>query len=160
MWFACYCEPRKTLALASALEARGLSVECPSFRYRRREPRRNRIHEIERPLIGGMFFCAADCWPLGKGILAGVELELVRRVMWMGKPAVISSEGLASLRSASSRRTASRTRLLPGTAVVVDVGAFAGARALVLEERPDALLVQIQGMNLPVVMAPFLLRPG
>lgn len=158
MWYVCYSEPKKVLPLVEALVARGRGVECPSFRFRRRVPRRNRTHEIERPLIGGVFFCSVRDWPLGQGVVAGVELGEVRRMLWQGRPATVSDEELDRLRLASSRRTEGRTRFKVGDEVLIDLGPFKGAQGIVAAREQGQLLLHIEGMSLPLKASSILLR--
>lgn len=158
MWFVCYCEPRKTLSLVGALAERGRQVECPSFRFRRRLPRKNKTHEIERPLIGGIFFCHERSWPLGSGLLCGVELGEIRRMLWMNKPAKVSDKELERLRAVSRSRTISRTKFSRGDRVIVDVGPFKGAIGIVADKERGQLILHVENMSLPLKCSPVLVR--
>lgn len=157
-YFACYCRPKFLLPLVAALSAEGLRVECPTTVYRRREPRRNRTQEMRRALIGGMFFCRVDCWPLGQRLVAGVNLGSIRRVMWMGKPAVIPDADLNALRLASLAADPLQEAIGVGSRVVVVAGAFVGAEGRVIGHSSGYLIVQLDRMLLPIKMAPFLLK--
>lgn len=158
-WYVCYCEPRKSLGLVAALGVRGVEAECPSFRFRRRVPRRKRVEELELPLIGGIFFLDTNQWPLGRGMLAGVDLEHVHRMLGMGTaPAVIADDELQGLRQAASERTRSKVSMRPGSRVEVAIGPFLNHHGTVTETKGSSLLVDLDGFNIGVEFSAFLLR--
>lgn len=157
MWYVCYCEPKRALPLVRELAETGHAVECPSFQFRRRLPRKAKTELIERALIGGMFFCQVDSWPLEGGFAAGVSLDLVRRLIWLGKPAVVMDEDLAGLRLAGRACTDSKTQFAVGDAVSVDFGPFKGARARITEVRGKRFVVEVEGLSIPMEIPPFLL---
>lgn len=160
-WYVCYCEPRKSLALVGALGDLGIEAECPSFEFRRRVPRRSKTEVLERPLIGGIFFLGVDCWPLGSGMLAGVDLENIRRMMTVSGPAVVDDEELDGLRVASGKVSRDRRSIYAGDRVEIVKGPLEGFRAAVkgVESGEGGLLrIEIEGFSGKVEIAPFLLR--
>ena len=157
VWYVCYCEPKRALPLTRELAETGHMVECPSFQFRRRLPRKAKTELIERALIGGMFFCRVDSWPLQGGVAAGISLDLVRRLIWLGEPAVVTDEDLAGLRLAGRARTDSKTQFAIGDAVSVDFGPFKGARARITEMRSKRFVVEVEGLSIPMEIPPFLL---
>lgn len=157
-WYVCYCEPGKAMALVSALKQRGIEAECPSFQFRRRVPRRNKTEVLERPLIGGIFFVGVGCWPIGSGMLAGVELERIRRMMSMSGPAVVEDEELDGLRVAAGKISRDRRSIYKGDEVELVDGPFKGTRAKVIEAGRDIMKVEIEWMLGNVEISPFLLR--
>lgn len=157
-WYVCYCEPGKALALAAALNERGIEVECPSFEFRRRVPRRNKTEILERPLIGGIFFLGVDFWPIGSGILAGVDLGSLRRMMAPSGPAVVEDEELDGLRVASGEISRDRRSIYKGDTVEFFSGPFKGRRAKVIETGECIIRVEMEGSLGRIEIAPFLLR--
>jgi|GEM_PF-5262050 len=157
-WYVCYCEPGKALALVAALRGRGTEAECPSFEFRRRVPRRKKTEVLERPLIGGIFFLGVDCWPLGSGILAGVDLGSLRRMMAPYGPAVIEDEELNGLRVASGEMSRDRRSIYKDDVVEFCSGPFKGKRAKVVEAGKDIIRADIDGLPGKVEISPFLLR--
>lgn len=158
MWYVCYCEPKKALPLARALAEEGVRIECPSFRFRRRLPRRGTEQEIERALIGGMFFCGVDCWPLGEGFCAGVDLASVRRLLWMGEPAVVSDDDLSGLRLAAKARTDDKLELAVGEFVTIDFGPFKGVQGAITRLRKKRATVELADSSAPIEVPTFLLK--
>lgn len=157
-WYVCYCEPGKALALVAALKAREIEAECPSFEFRRRVPRRNKTEILERPLIGGIFFLGVDCWPVGSGMLAGVELGSIRRMMAPSSPAVVEDEELDGLRIAAGEISRDRRSVYAGDEVEFVLGPFKGKRAKVAEAGRDIIRAEIEGFPGKVEISPFLLR--
>jgi len=158
MWYVCYCEPKRALALVAALRAEGCEAECPSFRFRRRKPRRNSTEEIERPLIGGIFFCRTEHWPLGPGMVSGIDLDSIRRMMWMGRPATVLDSELEDLRKSSHQRTEERSTLKAGDEVEVVTGPFSGRKGIISGRNRDFFCVALEGFELELQITPFLLR--
>ena len=157
-WYVCYCEPGKALALVAALKGRGVEAECPSFEFRRRVPRRNKVEVLERPLIGGIFFLEVDCWPVGSGVLAGVDLAGLRRMMTPSGPALVEDEELDGLRVASGEMSRDRRSIYEGDEVEFCLGPFKGKRAKVAKVGKDIIIAYIDGLPGRVEISPFLLR--
>lgn len=157
-WYVCYCEPGKSLALARALGELGIEAECPSFEFRRRVPRRNKVEVLERPLIGGIFFLGVDSWPVGSGFLAGVDLAGIRRMMTASGPAVVDDEELDGLRVASGEISRDRRSIYAGDRVEIVKGPLEGFRAVVKGVESGLLRIEIEGFSGKAEIAPFLLR--
>lgn len=158
-WYVCYCEPGKSLALVAELNKIGIEAECPSFEFRRRVPRRNKVEVLKRPLIGGIFFIGVDCWPVGEGILAGVELGRIRRMVTaLSGPAVVEDEELDGLRIASGEISRDRRSIYEGDIVEFCFGPFKGMRAKVVKGGKDSIKVDVSGFPGDVEVSPFLLR--
>ena len=157
-WYVCYCEPGKALALVGALGELGIEAECPSFEFRRRVPRRNKVEVLERPLIGGIFFLGVDFWPIGAGVLAGVDLDRIRRMMTASGPAVVDDEELDGLRVASGEISRDRRSIYEGDTVEFCTPPFKGKRAKVVSLLDGAIRVEIEGFSGRIEVSPFLLR--
>lgn len=157
-WYVCYCEPGKALALVAELKSCGAEAECPSFEFRRRVPRRNKVEVLERPLISGIFFLGVDCWPVASGVLAGVDLGNLRRMMTPSGPAVVEDEELDGLRVASGEISRDRRSIYKGDEVEFCFGPFKGKRARVAEAGGDIVRAEIEGFPGKVEIYPFLLR--
>lgn len=157
-WYVCYCEPRKSLALVGALGDLGIEAECPSFEFRRRVPRRNKVEVLEMPLIGGIFFIEVDSWPVGLGILAGVDLSGIRRMMTPHGPAIVDDEELDGLRMASGEISRDRRSIYEGDTVEFCTGPFKGRRAKVVGVREEVVRVDLEGLPGRAEVPPFLLR--
>lgn len=157
-WYVCYCEPSKALALVDALKRCGAEAECPSFEFRRRVPRRNKVEVLERPLIGGIFFLGVDCWPVSLGVLAGVDLGRLSRMMAPSGPAIVEDEELDGLRLASGEISRDRRSIYEGDEVEFCFGPFKGKRARVVEAGADIIRAEIEGFPGKVEISPFLLR--
>lgn len=156
-WYICYCEPSKALALVEALKECGAEAECPSFEFRRRVPRRNKVEVLERPLIGGIFFLGVDCWPMS-GVLAGVDLSGLRRMMAPYGPAVIEDDELDGLRVASGDISRDRRSIYEGDTVEFCFGPFKGKRAKVVEAGKEAIKAEMEGFPGVFEVSSFLLR--
>lgn len=157
-WYVCYCEPKKALKLVEELKSLGAEAECPSFEYRRRVPRKNRVEVLEKPLVGGTFFLGVDCWPLSGSIL-GLDLSCIRR---MKKPdgsiAFIDDKELDGLRVASGEISRDRRSIHEGDAVEFCFGPFKGKQARVLGMKQGVVRLELKGIPGSVEIAPFLLR--
>ena len=161
MWYVCYCEPKKALPLVEELKAMGIKADCPSFLFRRRIPRRNAIEKIERPMIGGVFFCSVDDWPLPRGYASGVDLS---RINCMpdhangGAAAVVSDDELEPLWASSRERTEKLSKLRPGDKVEVSLGPFKGRVGVVVSDVRHAISVLLEEAEVEIKFSPFLLR--
>ena len=148
-WYICWVEPKRSLELVEQLSA-SKDVECPSFTFRRRVPRRKRVEVLRKPLIGGIFFCGVGSWPLGRGLVAGVELSELRRMPGAdGSPAVVGDEEIEPLRDSAIIETAERTNLNAGDEVELMVGPFKGKRARVRALEDDDEIAQLEVDWLP-----------
>lgn len=157
-WYVCYCEPGKALALVAALKRLEIEAECPSFEFRRRVPRRNKTEILERPLVGGIFFLGEGFWPIGSGMLAGVDLESIRRMMAPAGPAVVEDQELDGLRVAAGEISRDRRSIYEGDEVEFCLGPFKGMRAKVIESGSDVIKTEMEGSLGNVEVSPFLLR--
>lgn len=157
-WYVCYCEPRKSLALVAALKGLGIEAECPSFEFRRRVPRRNKVEVLEKPLIGGIFFLGIDSWPIRSGILAGVDLTSIRRMMTASGPAAVDDEELDGLRVACGEISRDRRSIYEGDIVEFCTFPFKGKKAKVVGLLEGAIRVEVEGFSGRIEVSPFLLR--
>jgi len=156
-WYVCYCEPSKVLALVDELKAKGLEVDCPWFEYRRRVPRQNRVEILKKPLIGGVFFCRSDSWPLGGGSIAGVDLLSVSRLLSFGKVGEVFEEELDEFRLAGIQDGKIRTEFLKGDSVTVRSGPFEGFKGEVISESGGPVNVLLEGFQANFKFFPCLL---
>jgi len=157
-WYACRCEPGKTLALAEALKGAGIEVECPTFTFRRRVPRRKRVETLERPLIGGMFFLGADCWPLRVSPSLRIDVSQLRRVQTPNGPALIRDEELDGLRVAAGEVSEDRREIKPGNSIEFCTGPLKGRVGKVIAAGHNSIRAEVDGLPGTVTVAPFLLR--
>ena len=122
-------------------------------------PRRNQTHEVEWPLIGGIFFCREDVWPLGSGFVAGVDLSNVQRMRSVsGDYGLVSDEELDRLRGSSAERTAEKTSFRKGDRVLVTLGSFADMEGTVEKQAGEYCTISIDGFKVPIKFRAFLLR--
>ena len=159
LWFVVYCQPRVTVALSDALGDLGVEVFCPRTLARRRVPRRNRVETVTRPMIAGLFFCNTDSWPIDLGRVAGVDTSNLRRMMYLGGPAIVKDEELEHLRSlpieVKDDRPA-RPLIRPGDWVVVKDGPLKGIRLMAMRVSRDRVHTEINGAR--VTLSTFLLE--
>jgi len=156
-WYACYCEPSKAMDLVRALAAEGKDVSCPWFEYRRRVPRQNRVEILKKPLIGGVFFCRTDSWPLGEGSVAGVDLPSVSRMLSFGKVGEVSGEELDEFCLAGAQDGNTRTKFLKGDSVTARSGPFKGFKGEVISESGGYVNVLLEGFPMSFKISPFLI---
>jgi hypothetical protein len=159
MWYVCYCEPKRALPLCSALTELGKVVECPSFEFKRRQPRKKRFDTIRRPLIGGIFFCHINSWPLGNVVISDVNLNEIRRMNWQGSPARITDDEINILRQSALDYTESRIRLKIGERARVLVGPYRDRVGVITRKERGSLVLNLDDAQIPLKVSPFLLGP-
>ena len=165
LWFVCYCPPRKTLALADALEEMGAKVFCPRLVLRRRVPRKNRIEAQVKPMISGVFFCRSDSWPLNLGRVEGIDTARIRRMARAGKVAVVKGEELEPIRSLALanlpcmenvEEECKKPEINPGDWVRVSSGPFSGLALLAMRVTRERVHTELNGVR--IALSIFLLE--
>jgi len=156
-WYVCYCEPSKAMDLVEELSGRGADVVCPWFEYRRRVPRRNAVEIIRKPLIGGIFFCEVDSWPLPDEVVAGVETGSVYRMLSFGEVGIVEDEELQDFRRAGSGKTASGTIFEIGDCVLIKSGPFKEKEGIVCSVCEQEIGVSLEGFPMSFKISPFLI---
>jgi transcription antitermination factor NusG len=156
LWFVCYCAPRQTLRLADALAELGAKVLCPRVVVRRRVPRKNRVEEFEQPMIGGVFFCHQESWPIRAGRVEGVDTAQLRRMTLGGKAVVVRDSELSPMRdlmkemAAEDRAGKARPAISPGDKVVVKAGPLEGLVLTALRVTRDKVHSEINGVRVSI----------
>jgi transcription antitermination factor NusG len=76
----------------------------------------------------------------------------------MGKPAQFEDGALEGLRLASSQRTESKTKFCQGDAALIDKGPFAGLVGVVVAATKGWVVLQLQGMAIPIKVSNSLVK--
>lgn len=157
-WSVCYALPKAVLPLVDALAGAGLTADCPTLSFRRRQPRRNRTELITKPLIGGMFFLASP-WEEARARLVRLPAgESVRRMRTpAGAVVILTAEQMDALREAGARASEHSSTLVVGDYVEIGYGPLRGMKGFTLRVGP-LVRMDVEGMPGKIEIAACLLR--
>jgi len=129
-WFVLYVKSRAEKKVAERLKNQGFTVFCPTKIERRQWS--DRIKKVEVPYFRSYVFvsCTEADIPT---VLA--TPGVVRRVFWLGKPAVVRAEEMAEVQqffSKNAHRNIAYETYAPGEEVQIQKGSLRNRKAVVL----------------------------
>jgi transcription antitermination factor NusG len=159
-FYACYCVPKRSIGLALWARENGYAVDCPSFSFRRRLPRRKKVEILRKPLIGGFVFVGVDDYDLllRKGWQAGVDLSRLKPAQVTGQRIVLTESEVDWLIVQGDRMSGKRSELKVGDRVRIFFGPFQDMEGNITEKTERAFVVDLGGLLSRSEIAPFLLK--
>ena len=148
-WYVIYTKPRNEKKVADRLTQLGITNYCPMVQEIKQWSDRKK--KVERPLFSSYVFV---CLPEHQRDLVFQVSGVVRYLFWLGKPAIISEQEIASLRSRLSEgyQKVTLEYLARGSEITLDSGYFKGERAVVDEVRGHHVRVCLLALGLYVVI--------
>lgn len=147
-WFVIYTKSRKEQAVATALELMGIETYCPMITEVRQWSDRKK--KVTSPLIKSYVFVKMIESERKKVFeVPGV----VQFLFWLGKPAIVKDEEIATLRSWLSEDEYTNLELTPitnGDQLLISKGSFKGQQAIVAEVGKKRLKLILRSLGLVV----------
>src|SRR5690554_1650962 len=129
-WFVLYVKSRAEKKVAERLKNQGFTVFCPTKIERRQWS--DRIKKVEVPYFRSYVF--VQCTE--KEMVVVLETPgVVRRLYWLGRPAVIRAGEMAEVQqffSKNAKRNIAYKTFVPGEEVQIEKGSLRNRKAVVL----------------------------
>lgn len=148
-WYVLYTKPRNEKKVTERLEQLGFTVYCPLVTVVKQWSDRKK--KIQEPLLTSYVFIQLEEKMRDQVFqVAGV----VRYLYWLGKPAIVREEEIATLSSwlTNSPQKIQVQSLAPGSKITLKEGMFTGLDAIVKEQRGKKIQLVLESLGIVVIM--------
>lgn len=148
-WYVLYTKPRYEKKVTAKLQDLGFVVYCPLVTLVKQWSDRKK--KIQQPLLPSYVFVQLEEDQRNQVFqVAGV----VRYLYWLGKPALVRDEEIATLRSwlLNDSFKLEISKLERGSKIAIKEGIFSGMDATVKEQRGKKVHLIIESLGIVVIM--------
>ena len=148
-WLVIYTKPQYEIRVSKALNAMGIKAYCPT--YKKLIQYSDRKKKVEKPLMPSYVLVHIDEKNRNQVyIVPGV----VRYVFWLGKPAVVKSKEIETLKNSLSGviESFSLQNLKKGMNYIIPEGPFKGNEGEVLNLAKNKLHLELKGLGVFITL--------
>jgi transcriptional antiterminator RfaH len=148
-WLVLYTKPRNEVKVAERLAAAGINVYCPSVTTIKQWSDRKK--KVSSPLFTSYVFVQVT--ELERAAVFEIP-GVVRYLFWLGKPAVVREEEMATLKEMLSN-TYKEVRLAtlePGDSLILKEGVFKGQTATFKEQKGNQTILILNSLGTKLIL--------
>jgi transcriptional antiterminator RfaH len=149
-WLVLYTKPKNEVKVAERLAAAGINVYCPMLTTLKQWSDRKK--KVSSPLFTSYVFVQVT--ELERAAVFDVP-GVVRYLFWLGKPAVVQEEEIATIKELLSENSYKEVRLAtlePGDTLILKEGAFKGKTATFKEQKGNKTILILSGFGTKLIL--------
>jgi transcriptional antiterminator RfaH len=148
-WLVLYTKPKNEVKVAERLAAAGITVYCPLVTSLRQWSDRKK--KVTLPLFSSYVFVQlAEVQRAAVFEVPGV----VRYLFWLGKPAVVREEEMATLKEmlSDTYKEVRLATLAPGDRLILKEGVFKGQTATFKEQKGNQTILILNSLGTKLIL--------
>jgi transcriptional antiterminator RfaH len=149
-WLVLYTKPRNEVKVAERLAAAGINVYCPMLTTLKQWSDRKK--KVSSPLFTSYVFVqVTDSQRSSVFDIPGV----VRYLFWLGKPAVVREEEIATIKELLDDTIYQEVRvaaLTPGDTLILKEGVFKGQTATFKEQKGNQTILILNSLGTKLIL--------
>jgi transcriptional antiterminator RfaH len=149
-WLVLYTKPKNEVKVAERLAAAGINVYCPMVTTVKQWSDRKK--KVSSPLFTSYVFVQVT--ELERAAVFDVP-GVVRYLFWLGKPAVVREEEIATIKELLSENSYKEVRLVtlePGDSLILKEGIFKGQTATFKEQKGNKTILILNGLGTKLIL--------